>query len=96
METCCTLCPDRYRWTKDGEDFVPPYVTTDHPGGTFELHNKGLQAFQGKYRCYASNELGTAMTEEIELRVPSKSSFRYKNNVFKANAGGCFSRSTYK
>uniref|UniRef100_G3NVB9 Cell adhesion molecule L1-like b n=1 Tax=Gasterosteus aculeatus aculeatus TaxID=481459 RepID=G3NVB9_GASAC len=67
--------PPEYRWTKDGEDFVPPYVTTDHPGGTFELHNKGLQAFQGKYRCYASNELGTAMTEEIELRVPSMPKF---------------------
>ncbi|KAL6119840.1 chl1 [Pungitius sinensis] len=67
--------PPEYRWTKDGEDFVPPYVTTDHPDGTFVLHNKHLTGFQGKYRCYASNKLGTAMTAEIELRVPSMPKF---------------------
>ncbi|KAF7659163.1 hypothetical protein LDENG_00002490 [Lucifuga dentata] len=66
--------PPEYRWTKDGEDFIPPHFTimqTDHRSGSFELQNKTLFQFQGKYRCYASNKLGTAMTKEIELIVPT-------------------------
>ncbi|XP_075947049.1 cell adhesion molecule L1-like a [Anarhichas minor] len=67
--------PPQYRWTKDGEDFVPPYIPTEHTDGTFMLHKEHLILFQGKYRCYASNKLGTAMTEEIELRVPDDPKF---------------------
>ncbi|XP_027144719.1 cell adhesion molecule L1-like a isoform X2 [Larimichthys crocea] len=69
--------PPEYRWTKDGEDFIPHITTnkTDHTGGTFVLHNKHHVQFQGKYRCYASNKLGTAMTEEIELIFPSVPKF---------------------
>ncbi|XP_053281048.1 neural cell adhesion molecule L1-like protein isoform X5 [Pleuronectes platessa] len=63
--------PPQYRWTKDGEDFTPPYITTNNTGGTFVLHFKQLTQFQGKYRCYAFNKLGTAITEEIELMVPN-------------------------
>lgn len=61
--------PPEYRWTKDGQDFIPPHVTTNSTDGTFVLQNKNLVQFQGKYRCYASNKLGTAMTEEIVLIV---------------------------
>lgn len=64
-----------YRWTKDGKDFIPPHVTTDKTDGTLVLHNKQLVQFQGKYRCYASNKHGTAMTEEIELKVPNVPKF---------------------
>ncbi|XP_073326587.1 cell adhesion molecule L1-like a isoform X3 [Pagrus major] len=67
-----------YRWTKDGEDFIPAHITTnktDPTGGTVVLHSKHLVTFQGKYRCYASNKLGTAMTEEIELMAPSVPKF---------------------
>uniref|UniRef100_A0A4W6CAE4 Cell adhesion molecule L1-like b n=1 Tax=Lates calcarifer TaxID=8187 RepID=A0A4W6CAE4_LATCA len=77
-ETCCMFCFNRYRWTKDGQDFIPPHITTnkrDLTGGTFVLHSKNLIQFQGKYRCYASNKLGTAITEEIELSVPSVPKF---------------------
>uniref|UniRef100_A0A8D3DWZ3 Neural cell adhesion molecule L1-like protein n=1 Tax=Scophthalmus maximus TaxID=52904 RepID=A0A8D3DWZ3_SCOMX len=72
------FCPHRYRWTKDGMDFTPPHITADkthHTGGTFVLHNKHLFQFQGKYRCFAFNKLGTAMTEEIELMVPGVPKF---------------------
>lgn len=67
--------PVRYRWTKDGEEFQPPYVTTqnnEHKHGTFVLLNKHLVSIQGKYRCYAFNKLGTAITQEIELMAPSE------------------------
>ncbi|XP_040008517.1 neural cell adhesion molecule L1-like protein isoform X3 [Xiphias gladius] len=70
--------PPEYRWTKDGEAFFPPHIKTnktEHTGGTFVLQNKHLVQCQGKYRCYASNKLGTAITEEIELIVPSVPKF---------------------
>ncbi|XP_077459520.1 neural cell adhesion molecule L1-like protein isoform X2 [Stigmatopora argus] len=69
-----------YRWTKDDLDFIPPQHATIRSDklatdGTFVLQNKSLARFQGKYRCYASNKLGTAMTEAIELIVPSMPRF---------------------
>ncbi|KAM7412141.1 hypothetical protein PAMA_021885 [Pampus argenteus] len=70
--------PPQYRWTKDGRDFIPPHFTeikTNHTYGTFVLHNKQLVQFQGKYQCYASNKLGTAVTEEIKLIVPNVPKF---------------------
>ncbi|XP_020785280.2 neural cell adhesion molecule L1-like protein isoform X2 [Boleophthalmus pectinirostris] len=56
----------QFRWTKDGVDFTPPEVI-DPTKGTFVVQNKQLTQHHGKYRCYASNKLGTAMTEEIQL-----------------------------
>nr|XP_061802427.1 neural cell adhesion molecule L1-like protein [Nerophis lumbriciformis] len=72
--------PPEYRWTKDDLDFIPPQPATIRSyqlatDGTFVLQNKSLARFQGKYRCYASNKLGTAMTETIELIVPSMPKF---------------------
>lgn len=34
---------------------------------TIEGNNSFAQRFQGIYRCYASNKLGTAMSHEIQL-----------------------------
>ncbi|XP_049611368.1 cell adhesion molecule L1-like a isoform X5 [Syngnathus scovelli] len=72
--------PPEYRWTKDDLDFIPPQSATIRSDqlatdGTFVLQNKSLSRFQGKYRCYASNKLGTAMTEPIELIVLSMPKF---------------------
>ncbi|XP_028264938.1 cell adhesion molecule L1-like a isoform X2 [Parambassis ranga] len=70
--------PPEYRWTKDKQTFINPNSTTikRHPSnGTLVLHNKPLFQFQGKYRCYASNKFGTAMTAEIEVIVPSLPKF---------------------
>ncbi|XP_047463395.1 neural cell adhesion molecule L1-like protein isoform X3 [Mugil cephalus] len=66
--------PPEYRWTKDGREFTPSefaLIKTDGTRGTIVLHNKRPFLFQGKYRCYASNKLGTAVTEEIEISVSS-------------------------
>lgn len=71
LSTYCTFRSNSYKWTKDGHHFVPPQLLPGK-GGTFVLHDKQLDQFQGKYRCYAFNKHGTAMTAEIELIVPRK------------------------
>uniref|UniRef100_A0A4W5NL23 Neural cell adhesion molecule L1 n=1 Tax=Hucho hucho TaxID=62062 RepID=A0A4W5NL23_9TELE len=61
-------------WTKNGEEFDPyqdPRLIKEENSGTFVIPNTGnLTEYQGTYRCYASNKLGTAITEEIEFVVP--------------------------
>ncbi|XP_013871242.1 neural cell adhesion molecule L1-like protein isoform X3 [Austrofundulus limnaeus] len=64
--------PPKYRWTKDDQPFeFPniPTIKTNNKNGTFMLHNKHFVQFQGKYRCFAFNKLGTAMTEEVEIQA---------------------------
>ncbi|XP_076019564.1 cell adhesion molecule L1-like a isoform X2 [Genypterus blacodes] len=70
--------PPQYRWTRDGSEFVPPDFAATQPerrDGTFVLRNKHFTQLPGKYRCYATNKLGTAMTEEIQLIVPNVPKF---------------------
>ncbi|XP_060775247.1 neural cell adhesion molecule L1-like protein isoform X2 [Neoarius graeffei] len=72
--------PDpEFKWTKDGQDFDPYQDTmliTKENSGTFIILNNGnLTEYQGIYRCYASNKLGTAMSEEIEFIIPNVPKF---------------------
>ncbi|XP_059415887.1 neural cell adhesion molecule L1-like protein isoform X2 [Carassius carassius] len=64
-----------FRWTKNGQDFDPyqdPRLITLDDSGTFIIPNNGnVTEFQGNYRCFATNKLGTAMSEEIEFIVPN-------------------------
>ncbi|KAL1272495.1 hypothetical protein QQF64_028357, partial [Cirrhinus molitorella] len=68
-----------FRWTKNGQDFDPYQDTrliTLDDSGTFIIPNNGnLTEFQGSYRCFATNKLGTAMSEEIEFVVPNVPKF---------------------
>ncbi|XP_062316229.1 cell adhesion molecule L1-like a isoform X4 [Osmerus eperlanus] len=68
----------KYRWTKDGQDFDPSQdsrIKTEEDSGGFVLQGKYLTLFQGRYRCYAYNKLGTAMSEETQLIVPAVPKF---------------------
>lgn len=48
-------------------------LITNEDSGTFIISNNGnLTEYQGTYRCYAYNKLGTAMSEEIEFIIPSE------------------------
>ncbi|NXC65766.1 NCHL1 protein, partial [Anhinga anhinga] len=68
-----------FNWTKDGKPFdllSDPRIVASNNSGTFVIQNRGIITnFQGIYRCFASNVLGTAMSEEIELIVPSVPKF---------------------
>ncbi|KAM5220960.1 neural cell adhesion molecule L1 isoform 2-T2 [Ctenodactylus gundi] len=64
----------QFRWTKDGVHFKPREeagVTVNEAphSGSFNItgNNSFAQRFQGVYRCFASNKLGTAMSHEIQL-----------------------------
>ncbi len=60
-------------------DFDPhkdPRLIKEESSGTFAIPNtKEKVKYQGKYRCYASNKLGTAISVESEFIVPCKSQF---------------------
>lgn len=68
----------RYRWTKDGEQFDPEQVRGIKQlenSGTLIIHaNNGNvpTRFNGLYRCYASNILGTAVSSESRIIVESE------------------------
>lgn len=66
----------RFRWTKNGREFDPsldPLLRTEESSGTFVIPNNGnLTEYQGTYRCFASNKLGTTVSQEIEFIVPSE------------------------
>lgn len=74
----------RFSWTKDDKhfDLSDPRIIMSNNSGTFKIPNEGhISHFQGKYRCFASNRLGTAISEEIEFIVPGKCSSRdFSNN----------------
>uniref|UniRef100_A0A3P9JRG1 Cell adhesion molecule L1 like n=1 Tax=Oryzias latipes TaxID=8090 RepID=A0A3P9JRG1_ORYLA len=63
-----------FRWTKNGQEFDPsldPLLRTEENSGTFVIPNNGnLTEYQGTYRCFAFNKLGTAVSQEIGFMVP--------------------------
>lgn len=69
--------PPIFRWTKDGEDFDPgsdPELKVSERSGSFAFYTLSntmdtLTKYQGKYVCYASNELGTAVSNEAILNT---------------------------
>ncbi|XP_045912589.1 neural cell adhesion molecule L1.1-like isoform X1 [Micropterus dolomieu] len=55
-----------FRWVKDGE----PFGVERKESGTLRAEDdEPLETYEGYYRCYASNILGTAMTQTIQVIV---------------------------
>uniref|UniRef100_A0A7N6AME4 Neural cell adhesion molecule L1 n=1 Tax=Anabas testudineus TaxID=64144 RepID=A0A7N6AME4_ANATE len=78
--------PPSFRWTKDGEEFDPgsdPELKVTELTGSFAFYTLSntmdtLKQYQGKYVCYAFNELGTAVSNEATLSTDGKSTLIQK------------------
>ncbi|XP_017343000.1 cell adhesion molecule L1-like a [Ictalurus punctatus] len=68
-----------FYWTKNGLNFNPhndSRLKIFENSGSFVIpNNKYLAEYQGKYRCYASNKLGVAVSEETHFIVPTPPKF---------------------
>ncbi|XP_068566599.1 neural cell adhesion molecule L1.1-like isoform X2 [Cebidichthys violaceus] len=58
-----------FRWVKDGEAFRSERKESGTLQGDDE---EPLDSYEGWYRCYASNTLGTAMTKNIQVIVEAQ------------------------
>nr|XP_046251660.1 neural cell adhesion molecule L1.2 isoform X2 [Scatophagus argus] len=85
-----------FRWTKDGKEFDPgsdpELKVSEQPGSSafYTLSNTmdTLKQYQGKYVCYASNELGTAVSNEAILHTDAPpSQQKEKKGSVKAEEG---------
>ncbi|KAM8862809.1 neural cell adhesion molecule L1.1 isoform 2-T2 [Spinachia spinachia] len=58
-----------FRWVKDGEEFG-----AERPAhGTLRAEDEEpLSSYRGSYRCYASNALGTAVTQSVQVTVEAQ------------------------
>ncbi|XP_062314615.1 neural cell adhesion molecule L1.2 isoform X1 [Osmerus eperlanus] len=76
-----------FRWTKDGEEFFAsdnPELSVSKGSGTFSSNGVGIgpmKQYQGKYTCYASNELGTAVSKEVSLMTDHAPSLQKEQKV---------------
>ncbi|XP_072512524.1 neural cell adhesion molecule L1.2 isoform X2 [Salminus brasiliensis] len=61
--------PPIFRWVKDGVEFDPSSVAMllSPDSGSFKAKDGAIHHFQGNYSCYASNELGTAVSNEAQI-----------------------------
>ncbi|XP_071657307.1 neural cell adhesion molecule L1 isoform X1 [Patagioenas fasciata] len=62
--------PVQYRWTREDEPFAPEEQTgvTVSPGvGTLVINASQAGRLQGRFRCWASNALGTALSPEARV-----------------------------
>lgn len=58
--------PPTFRWMKDGEVFGPDMKDS---GTLVAEDDSPLDSYEGTYRCYAENTLGTAVTQTIKVIV---------------------------
>ncbi|XP_038578506.1 neural cell adhesion molecule L1.2 isoform X2 [Micropterus salmoides] len=78
-----------FRWTKNGEEFDPgsdPELKVTERFGSSAFYTLSntmdtLKQYQGKYVCYASNELGTAVSNEAILNTDAPPSQQKEKKV---------------
>ncbi|XP_039507782.1 neural cell adhesion molecule L1.2 isoform X2 [Pimephales promelas] len=77
-----------FRWVKDGLEFDPskdPDLSVSRDSGTFSLTAKDgpIHQYQGRYNCYASNELGTAVSKEARIITENTPTLQKEKKVSK-------------
>uniref|UniRef100_A0AAZ3PJM4 Uncharacterized protein n=1 Tax=Oncorhynchus tshawytscha TaxID=74940 RepID=A0AAZ3PJM4_ONCTS len=78
-----------FRWKKDGVEFIPanyPGLSMSLGSGTFMTTGAGsgpMSQYQGKYSCYADNELGTAVSKEVQLITENTPALQKEKKVKK-------------
>ncbi|KAK2885498.1 hypothetical protein Q8A67_016335 [Cirrhinus molitorella] len=80
--------PPTFRWVKDGVEFDPskdPELSMSRDSGTFSLTAKDgpIHQYQGRYNCYASNDLGTAVSNEARIITENTPTLQKEKKVTK-------------
>ncbi|RXN11752.1 neural cell adhesion molecule L1-like isoform X1 [Labeo rohita] len=77
-----------FRWVKDGVEFDPskdPELSVSRDSGTFSLTAKDgpIHQYQGRYNCYASNDLGTAVSKEARIITENTPTLQKERKITK-------------
>uniref|UniRef100_A0A672S640 Neural cell adhesion molecule L1-like n=1 Tax=Sinocyclocheilus grahami TaxID=75366 RepID=A0A672S640_SINGR len=80
--------PPTFRWVKDGVEFDPskdPELSVSRDSGTFSLAAKDgpIHQYQGRYNCYTSNDLGTAVSNEARIVTENTPTLQKEKKVSK-------------
>ncbi|KAM4020334.1 neural cell adhesion molecule L1 isoform 2-T2 [Anomaloglossus baeobatrachus] len=70
-----------YTWVKDGKPFKPndTRVVRKKHGTMVISPSNGMKDFQGIYRCFASNQLGTAVSNEMRVITEATPKWQKEN-----------------
>ncbi|XP_062871773.1 neural cell adhesion molecule L1.2 isoform X2 [Trichomycterus rosablanca] len=74
--------PPTYRWVRNGTEFDPSVISgmaVSSDSGSFTIKDAPINEVRGKYSCYASNELGTAVSKEAYVITEETPSIQKEN-----------------